>query len=226
MAASTTITLDTTGPAGVDINIDSGAPYTSTLTVDAQPSTTDPDTTGYQMKLFSPDIDPLADPAVGPDEADSDWIAFATSYQVTLATGDGPKEINVRLRDDVGNESGIFSRQIFLDTSLPVPTVTIEAAPEKISEVDGFDVSTFTFSVDSDVDAWEVRAVPTIASGHSAGAVIPATNGSVNTTGGPLLSGQSREVTINGSDLKLASPADGTKVVKVFVQDPLGQWSV
>jgi hypothetical protein len=225
VSASTTITLDTTGPAGVALNIDAGAPFSTDLVVDAQPTTTDTVTTGYEMKIWG-DVNPATDPAVGLDEAGSDWVPYATTYPVELSSGDGPKTLTVRLRDDVGNQSSTANRQITLDTTLPVPTVTIEAAPDKISEVGGFNISTFTFQVNADIVAWKVKAVPSTSSLEGAGTTVPTTAGSINTTGGALTSGTSREVTITGTDLKAASSADGTKILKVFVQDATDQWSV
>jgi len=225
VSASTTITLDTTGPAGVALNIDSGAAFSTDLDVSAQPTTTDTDTTGYQMKIWG-DVDPANDANVGVAEADSNWIALANPYTVRLSTGDGPKTLNVRLRDEVGNPSSSVNRTITLDTTLPVPTITIDAAPDKISEQTGFNVSTFTFQVDTDIAAWKVKVVPSTSSQEGAGTVIPTTAGSINTTGGALASGASREVTVTGTDLKSASAADGDKIVKVFIQDGSGQWSV
>jgi hypothetical protein len=57
--------------------------------------------------------------------------------------------------------------------------------------------------------------------------VIPTTNGSSNVAAaGTIASGADTTTTIDGRDLELASAGDGTKVVKVFVLNPVnGLWS-
>jgi hypothetical protein len=225
MAATTTITLDTLGPQNVQTLIEFGAPFATSRDVSVAISTDDSPLTGYTMKVWG-DVDATFDANIQPAEVDSEWIGASLTVGVRVSPGDGPKSISVRLRDDVGNESSVATNSITLDTTLPVPTVTVEAAPEKISTVDGFDVSSFTFQVDSDISEWKVKAVPSEASQEGSGVTIPDTAGSVNTTGGILTAGMSREVIVHGADLKTASSADGTKVVKVFIRDTNGQWSV
>lgn len=225
MPASTVLTLDTTGPQNVTLDLDTGAAFSTDLLVDAVPGTTDPDTTQYQMRFWG-DVDPVANPNLGAAEGSATWVSYSTSYVVALSSGDGPKTVYTRLRDDVGNESAVVSKQITLDTTLPIPTITIDAAPKRISEVIGFNVTTLSFQTNSDIIAWKVKVVPLSSSLEGAGTVIPTTSGSVNTQGGALLAGQSREVTITGTDLKAASPSDGSKTVKVFIQDSTNRWSV
>lgn len=218
MPASFILTLDTLGPAGVTLALDDGAAFTPDVNVVAAVGTTDADTTGYQMKVWG-------DVAGAADEAAAAWVAYNQALPVTLSAGDGLKTVSVRLRDDVGNTSAVVTDTITLDTTAPVPTITVAAAPTKISKVAGFDTSTFTFAADNDIVAWKVKVVPAANSPESAGTTIPVAGGSTNTTGGAKAAGVGQQVTIKGADLEAASAGDGDKIVKVFVQDGAGFWS-
>ena len=60
------------------------------------------------------------------------------------------------------------------------------------------------------------------------GTVIPTTAGSTNTSGsdGGYEADTNIQVTIKGTDLETASSGDGVKIVKVFVRNAAGTWSV
>lgn len=70
--------------------------------------------------------------------------------------------------------------------------------------------------------------VPAANSLQAAGVVIPTTGGSENTSGaaGGYKANTNISVTINGADLETASAGDGTKIVKIFVKNAAGTWSV
>jgi hypothetical protein len=225
MASNFTLTLDTTAPAGVALDINSGAAYASTQAVTAQPFTSDGVTTGYQMKVWG-SVDPAADANIQTTEGASAWIAYSTSKPVTLSSGDGLKTLNVRVRDDVGNQSSPATDTITLDTAIPVITISVAASPTKISKVATFDTSTFQFQSDTILTSWKVKVVPAIGSLESAGTQIPTTGGSTNVTGGALAATTNQSVTIKGADLEAASAGDGAKIIKVFGQDAAGLWSV
>ena len=57
---------------------------------------------------------------------------------------------------------------------------------------------------------------------------IPVTSGSTNTSGteGGYKADTAINVTINGADLEAASSGDGVKIIKVFVKNAAGTWSV
>jgi hypothetical protein len=224
MASTFNLTLDTTAPAGVALDINTGAAYATQQAVTAQPSTSDGSTVGYQMKIWG-SVDPAADPNIQATEAASSWIAFSAAQAVTLLTGDGAKTLNVRIRDDVGNQSASASKSITLDTTVPVATISVAASPTKISKVATFDTTTFQFQADVHIQAWKVKVVPATGSVHTAGTQIPVTGGSSNVTGGALAATTNQTVTIKGVDLESASAGDGSKIVKVFVQDDAGNWS-
>lgn len=228
MIPSFILTLDTTAPDAA-IELAAGAALTSTPDITAVVTSAAAD--AFQMKLWG-DVDPAFDANVQATEATSAWITFDHAAKaIRLLGGDGAKTIFVKVRDDVGNESAPASDAITLDTTAPVITVTVDFAPVKISKVhnpptDVFDISQGTFTSDAPLQAWEVRVVPDISSDHTAGTVIPATGGSINTTGGELAPGVGTVVTIRGADLEAASPGDGDKLVKIFGQETSGLWSL
>lgn len=225
MTASFVLTLDTTGPQGVGGTINSGAAYSTSRSVTLGPTTTDAVTTGYQIKIWG-DVDPTADANVQTTEAASTWITLTASMAVTLSTGDGVKNLTWRLRDDVWNQSATATDSITLDTTSPVPTVDTGPTPSKVSKIAGKDTASFTWHSDTDYQSYSVRVVPSTSSDHTAGTEIPTTAGSTNTGSGSGTAATEVTTTIKGTDLETASAGDGDKIVKVFVQDLAGNWSI
>lgn len=227
-ASYVTVTLDTTGPASPTVSIDSGATYATDQTVTLTIGTADGDTTGYQMKVYG-DVDEAADANVQSTKADSTWITFTTSKSIELSSGDGSKTIYVTIRDDVYNESSEASDSITLDTTVPV--VTVQAgSPDvsKISKIATKDTVSITWQSSQQYDAYKVKVVPATDSIHSAGAQIPDTAGSTNVQGSTANQPADTNVTttVKGADLETASAGDGSKIIKIFVQDDAGNWSV
>lgn len=226
MPAYFNLTLDTTGPAGVSINLASGAAYTALRAITATIGTSDGITTGYQMKIWG-DVDGSADANIQPLEANSSWVTYSTSQAITLATGDGSKTVYVKVRDDVWNESAQQSDTITLDSTVPVLSITSGPDVTKVSKIAGKRTASFSFSPDVAISAYKVKVVPANSSIESAGAQIPTTNGSTNVSGGAVSAGGTVNVTIDGRDLELADSGDGAKVIKVFGQETgSGNWSV
>lgn len=224
MASYFDLTLDTTAPGGVTISLAGGATYTSVRDIVATIGTSDGSTAGYQIKVWG-DVDPAADASIQTTEGASAWISYNAAQAVRLSTGDGAKTVNVKVRDSVWNTSSAVSDSITLDTSVPVVTVS---GPDValISKQTGKRTSAFSFTADVDVVAWKVKVVPSNGSLENAGTQIPNTNGSTNMSGGALAAGTPVNATIDGADLEAASAGDGTKHVKVFVQDAAGLWSI
>ena len=217
--------LDTLGPQDPSVSINSGDAYTNDQLVTLSIGTSDSDKTGYQMKIWG-NVDATYDTNIQATEANSKWITFATSKQVKLSTGDGTKTVYVKLRDDVWNESAQASDSITLDTTVPVVTIT---GPDvsKISKVASKDTAAFSFSVDQTFVEYKVKVVPSTSSLHTAGTQIPITAGSTNMSGtGSFAASTPISCTIKGADLETASAGDGTKIIKVFVKDAAGNWSV
>lgn len=221
MASYFNLTLDTTAPSGLTLSINDGAMYATKTAVQLTIGLSDEATTGYQMKIWG--IDGAA------EETNASWETFAKSKSVNLTTGDGLKTVYIKVRDDVGNETAAVSDTITLDTTVPVVTVT---GPDKskISKVDQFNKSIFSFMSDVEFVEYKVCVVPATLSTQEAGTLIPTTGGSSNTSGSKeegetFPADTATTVTIMGADLESASSGDGVKVVKVFVKTAAGLWS-
>lgn len=219
MASFFNLTLDTLAPSGLSAVLNGDAIYTTSAVVTLGLSLGDTDTTGYQMKIWG--IDGVA------DEDSAAWETYAAEKSITLPTGDGLKTVYVKVRDDVGNETAAVSDSITLDTAVPVVTIT---GPDKskISKVDGFDSAVINFTSDVAFEEYKVCVVPATSSLQSAGTVIATANGSENTSGseGGYAKDTNIAVTISGADLEVASAGDGVKIIKVFVRNAAGTWSV
>ena len=219
MASYFNLNLDTTAPAGLTLSINDGALYATSTAVTLTIGLSDGETNGYQMKIWG--IEGAA------EEESASWETFAVSKSVNLTSGDGLKTVHIKVRDEVGNESAQVSDDITLNTAVPVVTVT---GPDKskISKVSGFNKAIISFTADVEFAEYKVCVVPQNASTQDAGAVIPTSGGSVNTSGsaGSYPASTPIQVTILGADLETASSGDGVKIVKVFVKNAAGTWSV
>ncbi|HWC14975.1 MAG TPA: PxKF domain-containing protein [Actinomycetota bacterium] len=126
-AASDSIVLDTTRPAG-SVSINGGNAYTNvsgvTLTM-----TADSDTTQYQK----------GEGADCSSVSFSDWTAYSANVSHNLGSGDGIKNVCVKFKDAAGNVSLAASDAITLDTTKP--TITASAAASK---TDGTHSSAYT----------------------------------------------------------------------------------
>lgn len=219
MASFFNLILDTLAPSGLTLKLNNGATYATSNTVTAAVSLSDSSKTGYQMKIWGT--------KAAATEAAASWETFAETKSITLTDGDGLKTVNIKVRDDVGNETASVSASITVNTAVPVVTIT---GPDKsrISKVSGFDTSAFSFTSDVDFEEYVIKVVPSSSSLHDAGTQIPTTGGSANTSGsaGGYKKATAINVTIKGADLATASSGDGTKIVKVFVRNAAGTWSV
>lgn len=222
MASFFNLILDTLAPESLVAKLNNGALFTSDVNATLGVTIDDADTTGYQMKIWG--VDGVE------TEEDAAWESFAATKAITLAAGDGLKTVHVKVRDNVGNETAAEAVSITMVSDVPVVTVT---GPDKstISKVNGFDSAVISFMADVDFVAYVVCVVPAENSLVDAGALIPDTAGSVNTSGiaeeGEAFDANTPiNVTIKGADLETASGGDGTKIVKVFVKDARDIWSV
>ena len=218
MASYFNLTLDTLAPSGVSITINEGAQYTTTAEVQLTIGCSDGDKTGYQMKIWGI--------SGATTESAASWETFSTSKVVTLPGSDGLKTVYVKVRDDVYNESSAASDSITLNTAVPAVTIT---GPDvtRISKVSPKNVAAFSFVADCDFVEYKVKVVPSISSLESAGTTIATKNGSTNMLAtGSFSASTSISCTINGADLETASSGDGSKIIKVFVKNSAGTWSV
>lgn len=220
------ITLDTTAPSNPSIKVAGDLIYTTNQLVSLTVGTGDSVTTDYQMKIWG-DVDTAYNTNIKNTEALSAWIPYSVNPQIKLSTGDGTKTVNLRIRDDVHNASSVASDSINLDTKIPTVTTT-GTDVAKVSKVSGKDTFSFAFSSDKDINEYKVKLVGVVNATHDTGLTISTTNGSQNTSGSTLITtGQLTTITIKAADLEVAGAStDGQKVVKVFVKDALGNWSV
>lgn len=100
--------LDTEGPIGGFIEIDSGAKYLDDLTVKVRLSATDTVGQVAQMRLSE-----------AQDFTDAAWETFAGEKSWTFDETEGPKILYAQFRDPPGNESEITSDTILLDRTEP-----------------------------------------------------------------------------------------------------------
>lgn len=219
------ITLDTTAPSSPQILLENGATFASAQLINAYLSTGDVTKTGYQMKLWGA-VDTAFDPNIQATEVLSAWITFADTKQIKLTTGDGQKTVSFKIRDDVYNESALISDSIQLDTTRPVPNLTATDV-SKISKINGRNVASFSFTTDTTFVEYKVKVVSSTGASHDTGMLIGTVNGSTNTSGVSSFDTAITpiNVSINGTDLELASAGDGQKIIKVFVKDDAGNWS-
>lgn len=226
MANYFNIILDTTGVPNPTLSIEGGASFATAQLVTLTIGTTESPTTGFQMKIWG-NVDTANDANIQATEGASVWITYNTSKQIKLASGDGNKTVYLKLRDDVYNESSQVSDAIILDTTLPTITIT-GADVTRISKIAGKNVCSFSFSADSAFNEYKVKVVAASGNANDTGTQIGTTNGSTNTSGsaGNYPATTPINVTINGSDIELANTGDGIKIIKVFVKDTSGLWSV
>lgn len=99
----------------------------------------------------------------------------------------------------------------------PVPDITEAPSVTKISRISGKDVTTFAFTPDVDYQAYQLRAVPSGASGVGTGVELE--------SGGAGEADDERSVDVTDDEMVDAGLSDGTHVVKVFLQNYAGNWT-
>ena len=130
------------------------------------------------------------------------------------------------MRDDVCNETASASATITLDTSVPAVTI-IGPDVSRISKTAPKNVATFSFTSDVAFTEYKIKVVPSKSSLHDAGTLIGTANGSANMSAtGTFKANTAISCKIYGKDLEAASSGDGEKIIKVFVKNAHGTWSV
>ncbi len=218
--------LDTVGPANPLIKIEGGAAFTTDQLVSCAISTSDPVTTGYQMKIWG-NVDKSYNQDIQDSEQASGWITFTATQQVKLASGDGNKTLYLLLRDQVHNPSAQVSASITLDTEAPAVVIS---GPDvgTISKQTSKDIAAFSFQVDEVFDEYKVKIVASIAAAHDTGTQIGTTNGSTNMSGaaGDYPANTAINCQIRGADFEAAGAVHLEEtIVKVFAKDKSGLWS-
>ena len=218
MASYFNLTLDTTAPLSTSLGFLNNITITASRSVGLVLAAT-----GASQMLIYGDIGTGATPLA---EGSATWESYATSKTVQLTTGDGSKTVKAKFRDAVGNVSSELTKTITLDTTAAIVTIT---GPDvsTVSKVAGYDTSIFSFSSDTAFVEYKVKIVPTTSSDNTAGTLIPSTAGSINTSGtGTYAASTPIQVTLLATDVESASAGDGVKIIKTFVKDSAGNWSV
>lgn len=240
MASYINLTLDTTGVTPLQMLINDGAARCASTSVKVTITLAEEDmeyADSYSMAFFG-DV-------VGSGE----WMKFAYEKNITLTEGDGAKEVIVVIRDDVHNEGEPAGDTITLHASVPVVTVSGPSVA-RISGKEGKDVTTFTFTADKPIHSFRVVAAESINVLHddATSKTLPTLHGSrvtvVNDSGetvainseeelylnlgglGKFAAGKEFTVTLYANDICEISPEDGVKLIKVFVKEYDGNWSV
>ena len=218
MASYFNLVLDTLAPQGLTVKLNNGSQYATSKNVTLSISVSDTSTSGYQMKVWG------IDGASSEDSAS--WETFASKKSIALSTGDGLKTVYVKVRDDVCNETAAASATITLDTSVPAVTI-IGPDVSRISKTAPKNVATFSFTSDVAFTEYKIKVVPSKSSLHDAGTLIGTANGSTNMTAtGTFKASTAISCKVYGKDLEAASSGDGEKIIKVFVKNAHGTWSV
>lgn len=218
MASYFNLVLDTLASQGLTVKINNGSQYTTSKNVTLNISVSDTSTSGYQMKVWG------IDGASSEDSAS--WETFASTKSIALSTGDGLKTVYVKVRDDVCNETAAASATITLDTSVPAVTI-IGPDVSRISKTAPKNVATFSFTSDVAFTEYKIKVVPSKSSLHDAGTLIGTANGSTNMSAtGTFKASTAISCKVYGKDLEAASSGDGEKIIKVFVKNAHGTWSV
>lgn len=218
MASYFNLVLDTLAPQGLTVKLNNGSQYTTSKNVTLNISVSDTSTSGYQMKVWGIDGSSSEDSA--------SWETFASTKSIALSTGDGLKTVYVKVRDDVCNETAAASATITLDTSVPAVTI-IGPDVSRISKTAPKNVATFSFTSDVAFTEYKIKVVPSKSSLHDAGTLIGTVNGSTNMNAtGSFKASTAISCKIYGKDLEIASSGDGEKIIKVFVKNAHGTWSV
>lgn len=233
MASSFKLVLDTTAPVFSGV-FNGGFPETSEPGVELRLLLEGPDDieplSGYQFKIWG-DVDPEANPDIQATEGESEWMSYGEVLEkiatVTLSSPDGAKTIEVKIRDDVWNESTTGEFSVELNTTVPVITITGGPTPGKISEVTGKNSSSFTFKANEDIVEWVTKVVPNAGSTVEEGTeIIGNEAGSEDLKGTELEGEKNQAVKVGGKDLHDATTEDGEFTVKVFGKNELGVWSI
>lgn len=248
MASYFKLTLDTTGPSGVSLQINGDEERTTNTQLTLSIGCDDSDLTDYQMKIWSDALDM-------PSEANAQWENFSAEKTVEiypeLISGD-TVTIYVKLRDDVWNESVIASDSIVVYTENPVVEIA-NISRARISKIPApsdasiaeklFPKNTtcIGFAVDKDCDDLRIMVVDNINALYDdpANVLIPVDGDSyiiaadtehLNASDGlrmdSVTANTSYVAYIRGADLETASPGDGIKIVKIFAHETDGNWSI
>ncbi|MBI5528500.1 MAG: carboxypeptidase regulatory-like domain-containing protein, partial [Deltaproteobacteria bacterium] len=127
VAATDTIYLDQSAPAGAAFKVNGGATWTAVAAVELNGIAAADDYTGAVYMRFSN----CGDFGNGAGCGTTKWITLAATYPTwALQSGDGIKTVYMKVRDHAGNEGGISAATVTLDGTAPeAPEIHIGQKP-------------------------------------------------------------------------------------------------
>lgn len=222
------VLVDTTSPVRVTASLNRGVTPTPLSCVQLYLEVPD-HLVGQQdiedMKIWG-DVDPNYDPSIQVAEGDSRWMLFIPWVNVVLSAGNGLKTIHATVRDAVGNETTVSATvTLALDS---VPTVTMLSTPAKARYglTAGFDTFECSWRSDQAFTEYVVTTVTNINDEHDASGTVAITGGTNLAGTGTWTAGERITSSFTTTQLLTASPGDGPKIVKAFVKNAKGVWSV
>jgi hypothetical protein len=253
LSAAAVTELDKTAP-GVEVTIYeadgvTAKPAHSPLdTFVLKIAVTDDDTTECKYQIYG-NVTKTQGSAQGITESAEAYVAYAPAEGQTYVvindlyatSGDGIKEIYVKVIDNAGNVTAAEKISFELDTAAPIVTVS-DVDFNRISKIhverlgagagSFADEVKFTFTPDSMIQAYKVCAyvdeAAALAGKAATDAAIGMDNGSVNMSATGLTSNLAVDAMIRGADFEAAlggAGHDGLHIVVVYVQDYAGTWS-
>ena len=191
--ASNMLIVDNDPPRNIDMSINQGD-ITNSALIDLTISAAD----ALEMYL------------AGDVKDQNKWIPYATSMKINLTDGDGNKNVRIKFRDDMENESGEIRSSIILDTTPPIGSLLIN---------DGDDLSK-SFIASLKLSASDTYGIV---------AYQLSNDGTKWTDEYPWTSAPNEPIKINEWDLQLevygGNSAEGLKTVYVRYKDKVGNWS-
>lgn len=226
------LVLDTTPPALPSLQVVGLDGGTLTLSSDQVvmvrlTCSVSPATLAGEYEIWG-DVDPTAFGSIQTTEGASSWSTYSDPLiSIKVSAGTGAKSVYARLRDDLRNPTAVLATQVYYDPSYP--EVRIVALPDRthLSAQAGYRTCSFTWAPSVDVVQYQARAVPSLSSSHLGGSPVGTAHGSSGVMGfGTFLAGVPVSTSVDSGDLATATPGDGVKVLKVFVKDLAGRWSL
>ena len=209
---------------------------------------TDDDTSECKYQIYG-NVTKTQGSAQGITESADAYVAYVPAsgqnYVVIsdlyATSGDGVKEIYVKVIDNAGNVTAAEKITFELDTAAPIVTVS-DVDFNRISKIhverlgagagSFADEVKFTFTPDSLIQAYKVCAyadeAAALAGKAATDPAIGMENGSVNMSATGLTSNLAVDAMIRGADFEAAlggTGHDGLHIVVVYVQDYAGTWS-
>lgn len=117
------IVRDASAPTLSLVELAGGARYTRATTVPLLVAAEDDLAGGLQMKAVPCDVDDMGAFACAPTLAASAWTDHTFVTPMTFSASQGRKGVQVQLRDRVGNETDVVTREIIYDSMAPANVV-------------------------------------------------------------------------------------------------------